>query len=464
MKLQCMNEYDLGVNPGFVHSAAVRLGDRDAELFVYSAGDAVDPGEECFRIRNIQPVHIALFEKDGRRIWDKELPDGVLPGIWFVPVLPFDMNRDGIDEIYVLNNTGAPFSFMHRKLERWDALTGEVTGSWPWPWNTFEERMSLCYRFYLIGGYAHGEPALITCQGTYANMYLQGWNDDHMPRWELTIRKEDIGPRASHVTPVLDINGDGVDELFWGERILSVDDGHEIIDLAPDYHGHSDVVIPYRNYETGEWLIFTCREDDEREGQKRVQVFRPDGSKAWEDVDYGHMHTAWAANMKDGFGKIIMVMRERFVPDEYGLEHELDGIFYYDAFTGEKTEVSLPCKGTEVCPLDIDGDGYHEFYVTEGEYRGCILNRFGEIIARLPGDGKDYIDYTIRIGKINRSPGEQLMICKEKDNTKVYVFGDADAAEGDIMKKRYEMPYLTFMQKLMASGYNCAGSQGSCGV
>lgn len=463
MKLEQLASFDLGVSAGFLHSASVHLQNREAVLFVFSAGPAVDPGEECFRINGIQPVKLALFEMDGTKLWEKTLPDGVLPGIWFVPVLPFDMNQDGIDEIYVLNNTGAPFSFMHRKLERLDALTGEVTGSWPWPWNTFEERMSLCYRFYLVGGYAHGQPVLVTCQGTYANMYLQGWNDDLAPRWEITIRKEDPGPRASHVTPVLDINGDGVDELFWGERLLSLDDGHEIIDLAPDYHGHSDVIIPYQDYKTNEWYVFTCREGDEQPGVKRVFTFKLNGELAWQQVDYGHMHTAWAANVLEDYGKIIMTMRQRFVPDEFGLEHELDGIFYFDAFTGQPVDFQLPCPGTEVYPVDLDGDGYHEFYCFTGPLKGTILNRHGQEIARLPGDPEAYRDGTVRMGKLLQHPGEQLMV-PQKGGSLVYIIGDADAQDSPLLQRRYTLPYLSFMQRLMASGYNCVGSQGSCGV
>ena len=203
MKLEELAAFDLGVEAGFLHSSTVQLKGRQGILFVYSAGPAVDPGEECFRIQGIQPVHVALFEMNGRRIWDKQLPDGVLPGIWFVPVLPFDMNRDGEDEIYVLNNTGA--------------------------------------------------------------------------------------------------------------------------------------------------------------------------------------------------------------------------------------------------------------------LKGAILDRKGRIIARLPDEPERYAEGTVRMGRLLPHAGEQLMIA-ERDGTCVHIYGDAEACDGPIMQKRYAMPYLTFMQKLMSSGYNCIGSQGSCGV
>lgn len=456
MDLQKLENYRLSMHSGYIHSASVKLRDRDATLIVYSSNKGVDPGEELFNIEDVGRMHLALYERSGELIWDKELPKGVLSGIWWVPVVPFDMDQDGEDEIYFVNNTGAPFSFMHRKLERLNAATGEVTGSWPWPWNTFEERMSLCYRFYIVAGYAHGEPVLVTCQGTYGNMYLQGWNNDHQPRWELVIRADDPGPRASHVTPVIDINGDGVDELLWGERVISLDDGRELFDYAPDYTGHSDVIIPFLDYKKNEWYLFTCREgDDERpEGNDRVVTFKAGGEKAWADLKKGHMHTAWVANVLDGHGKIVMAMREHFVPDDVGFNHEIDGCFYYDAYTGEKVDFSLPCKGYECVPVDLDGDGYHEFYVHRGELAGTVLDRFGKEIGKLSG-------WPVRIGKIAEASGEQIMLT---NGDEVMLWGDKDAVESPLFKRRYETPYLTFMQKLMATGYNAEGSQVACGV
>ncbi|MBO5070868.1 MAG: hypothetical protein J6C37_10995 [Roseburia sp.] len=459
MELKCLASFDLGVVPHMLRSSNVTLKDREAILFLYSAGIAVDPGEELFQFKGIQPVHMALFELDGRKIWDKQLPDGVLPGPWFVPVVAFDMDEDGQDEIYFVNNTGAPFSFLHRKLERLDALTGETTCVWKWPDTTFHERMSLSYRFYIVAGYAHGKPVLVTAQGTYSNMYLQGWNNDMEKRWAIEIPASAPGPRASHVTPVIDINEDGVDELFWGERLLSLDDGHEVINYAPDFNGHSDGIIPYQDYETGKWYVFTCREDEGPKDQKRVYSFKSNGEVAWAQIDYGHMHDAWGANVLDGHKKIFMTMRNRFVPDDSGFNHVEDGIFYFDALTGEPVDFKLPCRGTDVIPLDLDGDGYHEFLVTAGAMAGSILNRFGEVIATLPTGEL----YNVRMGKILSVPGEQMMLIA-KESTKVEIYGDTEACDGAIMQKRYATGYLTFMQKLMASGYNSFGSHVACGV
>ncbi len=463
MKLECLNRFDLGMRVGFVRSASVDLGGREGMLFLYSDGSSADPGEELFDYAGLKPVRIAVFTADGTRLWEKVLPRGVIAGPWFVPAVPFDLDGDGVDEIWYVNNTGAPFSILHRKLERLDGLTGETTGVWPWPDTTFNERMSLCYRYYIVAGYDRGEPVLVTCQGTYGDMYLQGWSHGMEKRWETVIRASDPGPRASHMTPVMDINGDGTDELFWGERLISLRDGREVFDYAPEYDGHSDVITPLMDYRTGELYIYTCREGGERPGQQRVYTFRGEGGVRWSALDKGHIHTGWGANVRiptarDG-GKIVMAMREHFVPDDTGFNHEVDGVFYYDAFTGEKADFSPEVRGDYLYPIDLDGDGLHEFYVAEGERRGEILSPDGKTI----GGGLRIGAGCFRTGKMLGHAGEQIMGMGSGGST-VEIWGDAEAADGEIMKQRYALPYLPFMQKLMATGYNSAGSQASCGL
>ena len=129
MKLKTTHRFDIGRNIGYSHSATVKLGDKEGMLFLTTPGVGVDPGEELFHYKGIENTWLVMFDMDGNKLWERELPDGVLPGIWFRCAVALDMDGDGYDEIYFINNTGAPFSFMHRKLQRLDARTGELTGS-----------------------------------------------------------------------------------------------------------------------------------------------------------------------------------------------------------------------------------------------------------------------------------------------------------------------------------------------
>ena len=462
MKIECLKKFDLGIPAKQVRSVPVSMGEgKEAVLFVYSLDEGVDPGEEYYH-HPVDTLKLALFDMDGKRLWTRDLGPGVIPGIWFCPVLSLDLDKDGVDEIYFLNNINpdAPFSFIYRKLEAIDPRTGETAGRWDWPQNTFEEPMSLSYRVYLVAGYAHGEPVLILSQGTYGDMYLQGYGPGMVKKWEKVIRMDEPGPRASHLTPVLDFNDDGVDELFWGERLLSVEDGHEVVCCDKfNYQGHSDIIIPYLDFKTGKKYIFTCREGDDREGVPRVVTFYPDGTRAWTALEHGHMHFAWLATLgnKEEYRRVVMAMDLVRYPGENGLVTEAPVEYYFDAFTGTPVELKLPCFGSWLIPIDINGDGFSEFYCSEGEYEGWLFDQHGEKIIKLEG-------MQVKNGVIIKEyPCEQLMLAGKDGIVRVY--GDREAKGSEIFNFRHTYKgYHAFNQHLMASGYNHYRSNISCGI
>lgn len=99
---------------------------------VFSAEKSIDPYEGSFTFPKDTPK-IAVFDPQGRELWRRELPF-TIPGLWFMPMLPMDMDGDGVDEIYYVANTcERPFDTAGYRLERADALTGRVTDSRKWP-------------------------------------------------------------------------------------------------------------------------------------------------------------------------------------------------------------------------------------------------------------------------------------------------------------------------------------------
>ncbi|MGI5893886.1 MAG: hypothetical protein ACOX6P_04755 [Candidatus Merdivicinus sp.] len=460
MSIKCLREYQLGSKLGQVRSVPVSLGnDREkAVLFVYSAQENLDPWHECVYGAK-DTLKMALYTEDGILMWEKDMGEGVIPGVWYFPFISFDLDGDGIDEIwYVTNlNPNAPFSFIYRRLERLDPRTGKVTGQWMWPNYTVNETMSHAYRFFLSGGYVNGSPVLVTAQGTYTDMYLQGYNPGMEKRWEIVIPKDEPGARSSHLCPVLDFNEDGIDELFWGERLLSLDDGHEVFcGDREKYRGHSDIVTPFIDIETGKKYIYTCREGYEVPGEQRVVIYDAQGQKAWTAVDEGHMHKGWIANIGENYRKVIMSMRLDRKFTETGLSDEAGAVFYFDAVTGKELKDPIPFPGNEVMPLDFDGDGYHEFCGIEGDSKGYVFDRFGKILKFIGGE-------QVRSGKILSEPGEQIMLFYPHEG-KVRVWGDDCAVESDVFRARYQNGYLEFMQHLMGTGYNHINGTVSCGI
>jgi hypothetical protein len=45
-------------------------------------------------------LKLALFTESGGLVWRRDLGRGVVPGMWFCPVFAFDLDGDGVDEIW----------------------------------------------------------------------------------------------------------------------------------------------------------------------------------------------------------------------------------------------------------------------------------------------------------------------------------------------------------------------------
>ena len=246
---------------------------------------------------------------------------------------------------------------------------------------------------------------------------------------------------------VLDFDEDGVDELFWGERLISLDDGHEL--FCGDkgrYIGHSDIVVPFVDDQTGKKYIFTCREDYEQEGEPRVVTYDAAGTRAWTAVpSVGHMHNAWLANVGDKHRKIAMSMRiTRRVINNAIVDTEPED-FYFDAVSGDELHDIFPFTGHEFMPVDFNGDGNHEFYGTAGQWKGYVLDAQGNCLGFVGGDG------VVRSGKVINAPGETLMVYYAKEG-KVRIWGDMDAVESAYCHKRFAHPYHKRMQHFMGTG------------
>ena len=92
------------------------------------------------------------------------------------------------------------------------------------------------------------------------------------------IAASDPGARGSHMCPIVDLDGDGVEELMWGERCIELDGGRELFCADRDtYRGHSDIVQPVLDRETGRWFFYTCRESDPQTSP-RVALFDDQGA------------------------------------------------------------------------------------------------------------------------------------------------------------------------------------------
>ena len=443
VRLRPQMEVQLGGTVGQMRVAPVQTGRGAAPAFllVYGQDVVIDPYQEMFYYPT-GTLNLALVS-EGRIVWKRDLGRGVVPGIWFCPVFPFDLDGDGADEIWFVDNVDADHALSLRglRLARLDSRDGKLIARYPWPTVT-PQSMSHTYRNFILGGMVRGKPVLVTAQGTYGPMSLQGWNPDLTKRWETNI-PEAPGPRGSHMTPVVDFDGDGVEESLWGERRIELDAGKQLFCAdCGRYDGHSDVIQPVLDRARQRWSFFTCRESDQGRSP-RVALFDDKGARIWGDLEKGHMDVGWVAHL-DAAGPTAMALRigtKTLGPK--GLNRTGVEEFVWDALTGKPKKLAFSIEGT--LPVDIDGDGFHELV---RHRKGTE----GEVVA---GDGKVLATFAGQVACASRLlplPGEQILTWTREGV--VRILANENAKDTEAARRRYAHPYYRANQRLNATASN----------
>jgi len=418
--------------------APLKLGDDRGFLVVHSNCGNIDPYPPYFRLPT-DTLKLTVFSSKGKLIWNRDLGPGVIPGIWFCPVVPFDLDGDGTDEIYVVNNSRPehPMDPTGYVLERVLSETGKVTASRPFPHLPLGTAMSHLYRNFINAGFNKNQRLLITAQGTYGAMKLQAWNSSLRTVWSREIPSDAPGARGSHMFPVLDIDSDGRDELLWGERCLDIETGKEIwIADEEGWNGHSDLVMPTLDRKTARWFIYTCREQPAHRGAVGVVMFDNKGKEVWGYRGMGHVHNGWTARLKDDGSHICYAL------DIGRRKGSKSDVYIYD-MQGKAVELPFRPRGT---PVDFDGDGLHELMM--GGRRGAdarVIDREGRLLYRIQGDPK----YG---GNILDLPGEQIVTWSQDGTVRIYAC--PNAKDTPAAKARYEHPYYQSCLRIWAMGYN----------
>lgn len=447
MQLKIISQWSVGSPILSCFAAPLRLGSGgiDAVMLAYSNSAGSNPWIEMFSYP-ADTQKIAVYDLSGRLLWKRDLGPGVVPDGSFCPFFPFDLDGDGADELWFVNNIDPdhPFAISKYRLERVDAATGRTTGQWPWPGRNAEGSMVNAFRNVIAGGSVHGQPVLLTAQGTYNDMYLQGWNPDLSRRWEVSIPKGSRGARGSHMHPVVDLTRDGVDEWLWGERCIEIDAGRELFCADADtYSGHSDIIQPFLEPGSDRWLIYVTREK-QSVIPPRVAVYDAAGQRVWGDLDHGHMHIGWIARLAPDQ---MTAMALRIGSQQQTKQARMIGnreIFAYDAPTGRRIE--MPFDPYQTVPVDLNGDGLHELVRGtrhDGNCSGEVIDGRGRVLGSVGGP-------VALASKILNQPGEQLLTYAH-DGT-IRIWADADAVDSETALRRYSNPFYALNQRASACG------------
>lgn len=452
---------DLGQPLGQLRAAPVRLApdEPDAVLLLYGADQDIDPFMGMFFFPT-DTLKVALWRLGDGLMWQREMHRGVIPGVWFSPALPFDLDGDGTDEIWMVVNGDVdhPLNIKGFGLERIDPITGRTTERLKWHGLDFAPfTASERYRHFLCGGHAGGRPILACVQGTYARIQMQGLDASGTYAWSRVVERGSSGARASHCCPVVDFDQDGDDEFFIGERCVRFRDGTDL--LVADEHvwnGHSDVIAPFWSRNEHCWNLFTARETPYASpAPPRVVAFGPDGRRLWCDLEQGHMDMGWVGRLQDDQRHVAYALKlggKRAGPQ--GFERSNCEEFFWDARTGHATAIGV--SAFERLPVDVDGDGRHELAPGPGRQTSRdIHDRKGKQLGRLPEGTR--IAHASRL--IDR-PGEQLLGYCPDGKVMLFACEPGTASDSPDAAERYAHPYYRRNRALTAVGYNFANLGG----
>jgi rhamnogalacturonan endolyase len=225
-------------------------GDGEYEIVVKRPGSFVDPG----RIRKSPDTFkIEAYEQDGTFLWRNDLGWSIELGIWYSPMVVWDLNGDGRAEVAVKTGEGDPRSETGQVLSGpeyvsvWDGKTGKEIARADWiprgkpsDWGDYTgNRMS---RNMMAVAYLDGKtPSLIVCRGQYGLMKMDAWllHENRLEKvwtWSNLTSGWRYQGQGSHTMHSADVDGDGCDEILNGSIVID-QDGRI---LYSNGYGHAD--------------------------------------------------------------------------------------------------------------------------------------------------------------------------------------------------------------------------------
>ncbi len=386
-------------------------------------------------------LSFVMFDLEGKQLWRKDLGKNVMPNTDYCPVMPFDLDGDGSEEVWFVNNsdTELPLATTKYMAEALNAKTGETLRSMKWPAAPRNQPSGNIYRLYFLGCYVKGKPVLITGQGIYqyGPMHLNGYDQNLKRIWHTEYEVGAPGPRGSHTSMIVDIDQDGEDEFLWGERCIQARDGKMKFNSCDNkFTGHTDVAQPVYNYKDKRWYVFCCRENGET---PRVVLWDDKGKMVWSDRE-GHVDKGWVAHYStDGswVGTVLEIGHKYKSGTEVIRENQME--YHYNILTGET--LPLLFKGASSAhPVDFNGDGIHEL-IDKSKLVDVNGARYS-LKGRISHISKFMAAY----------PGEQIITWE--DGGVIRVWANAKGEDSPEAKARYANPFYRSNQRMSAVGSN----------
>ena len=196
--------------------------------------------------RSEDTYKIEAYRQDGTFMWRYDMGWAIEEGIWYSPIVVYDIDGDGKAEVYTKAGEGDPRDPDGRVtsgpeyLVKLDGETGQVVERIDWLSRDGIDDYNYYSRNMLAVAYLDGRnPCLIMLRGTYTLIKIAALDSDLKQKWywESSGEYKDYSGQGLHGLHGADIDGDGRDELVIGGAVID-SDGKPMWNLR---QGHPDI-------------------------------------------------------------------------------------------------------------------------------------------------------------------------------------------------------------------------------
>jgi rhamnogalacturonan endolyase len=180
--------------------------------------------------RSPEPYTLHAYTSKGKFLWSYDMGWSIETGTWYSPYMVYDIDGDGLAEVYAKAGEGDPRETDGHVLEgpeylaKLDGMTGRVLQRKEWlSKDGFLNNYNYWSRNFLTVAFLNGKtPSLVMQRGTYTIIKVMPL-DQNLNRewyWESTGEFEKYKGQGQHGIMQGDVDSDGKDELIIGTFAL----------------------------------------------------------------------------------------------------------------------------------------------------------------------------------------------------------------------------------------------------